>query len=168
MEGASLIACTRCAVSKARCDRKVSHVTSDSSTQRIRLQDHHNDTASNIASRYRALNVSQKTTCANQGAHRAGHGLLESEPRSRPQHQRTIPVWKLATAHKWISSVAISFLIVSHIIARFSLLRIRPYIRGHWSFQATKTSWAFRTPRLQGAILWTTMHRAISTHTFQV
>lgn len=75
MSNAALIACTRCAISKARCDRKVSRVIFNSS---VHPGDIWNLTAdSNIASRSHALNVSREATYASLGVPRAGCELPE-------------------------------------------------------------------------------------------
>jgi hypothetical protein len=74
MNAASLIACTRCATLKARCDRKVSQTSCYSSTEKSEYWTI--ATAPNAATRCHALNVSQETMYANQGAPRAGEDLL--------------------------------------------------------------------------------------------
>ena len=74
MDTASLIACTRCAISKARCDRKVSQTTRYSSTENSEYWTI--ATASNAITRCRALSVSQETMYVNRGAPRVGRELL--------------------------------------------------------------------------------------------
>lgn len=74
MDTATLIACTRCAISKARCDRKVSQANCYPSTENSEYWNI--TTVSNAATRCRALSVLQEIMNVNQGAPRADRELL--------------------------------------------------------------------------------------------